>query len=125
MGASASWWEDRWAVQVGHPEHEVSGFQGSWFCEEFNNHIMRMYNKSRKQCTRKTFILHLRRISPVRCDTTRGCWHLREYRIISEALARGTITMLTDIPKEPLSERPLDIELERPSDKELERRSET
>ncbi len=39
--------------------------------------------------------------------------------------ARGTITILTDIPKEPLSERPLDIELERPSDKELERRSET
>ena len=33
--------------------------------------------------------------------------------------------MLTDIPKEPLSERPLDIELERPSDKELERRSDT
>ena len=71
---------------MGHPEHEVSGFQGSWFCEEFNNHIMRTNNKSRKQCTRKTFILHLRRISPVRCDTTRGCWHLREYRIISEAL---------------------------------------
>ena len=61
----------------------------------------------------------------MRCVTTRGCWHLREYRIISEALARGTITMLTDIPKEPLSERPLDIELERPSDIELERRSET
>ena len=33
--------------------------------------------------------------------------------------------MLTDIPKETLSERPLDIELERPSDIELERRSET
>ena len=33
--------------------------------------------------------------------------------------------MLTDIPKETLSERPLDIELERPLDIELERRSET
>ena len=36
---------------------------------------------------------------------------------------RGTIIMLTDFPKETMSERLLDIELERPLDKELERRS--
>jgi hypothetical protein len=38
---------------------------------------------------------------------------------------QGKMIMLTDTPKETLSERPLDKELERPLDKELERGSDT